>query len=457
MKFFKDKGILIIWIILILNLVLWFGSKVYFQDYFTSNYKYIAKISSLTATLLMAISLLLTTRSKFLEELFGGLDKVYSAHHNVGRWSLTLIILHPIFLSIINVKSFTDIILYYLPNFDNQYEIGKWVGSLALIFFFFLVYLTISAKIDYELWQKTHSWFGLLFSIVILHIVLVNSDIPKYPIFSIWYYTWLGIGLTSYLWTSFLRYYLGKKYNYQITKIERINPFYEITFKPIKEKIEHKPGQFLYTKFLDVNLPQEWHPYSIASFNEDGTIKMGIKELGDFTKQLNNLTLYSNVYFKGPYGKLGEKLYTHPQKEIVLIGGGVGITPMVSIWEYILKYKKNKNTLVYITNFESTATFNDDFIDLNNKYGINENDYWLYIDENKKFFTISDLQERIKNFDNKIFIVCGPPRLMNMLSTELKKKGVKNYNIVTENFSYGIGGKNWFEHINNLLTTIKRT
>jgi predicted ferric reductase len=449
-KYLRGRGVVLIILIVFFNLVLWLGSKFYYQDFFTSNYKYMAKIMSLTGTLLMAMSLVLTVRAKFLEDLFGGLDKVFSAHHKLGRWAFTLIIFHPIFLSLINASSMIDVLLYYVPNFSNDYEMGKVIGSLSMLAFFGLLYLTISAKISYELWQSTHSWFGLLFCFIILHIVLVNGDIYKYPIFAVWYNIWLVIGVFAYFWSCFLRFYIGKRYVYKIDSLESIAPFYEVVFSPVSSEknkiIEHMPGQFLYTKFLDPALPQEWHPYSIASYYQNGKIKMGIKELGDFTKKIGTLETTTQVIFKGPYGKLSEKLFTYPNKEVVLIGGGVGITPIISIWEYILEDKRHNSTIVYVSNTVESATFNNDFLALNEKYGIGDNNYWLYLDQNKNFFNIDILADRIQNFDNKIFIICGPRRMMVSMVNGLKSKGVKNSNIVIENFSYGIGEGSWFAH-----------
>jgi predicted ferric reductase len=452
MTFLKNKGNQLIISILILNLIIWYTSKYFYNDWFTSPFKYLAKIASLTSTLLMVFALVLSTRMSLLEYLFGGLDKVYKAHHTVARWSFTILLLHPIFLALVNINSYLDFFTYFIPNFNNQYNVGHAVGIIALIIYFVLLYITIAKKINYELWLACHSWFGALFAIIIVHILLVNGDISKYFGFSVWYNSWLIIGLVSYLWSTFFYYLIGSKYNYVIDKISKVDTFYEMELKPINKSMFYRPGQFIYTKFLDNDLPQEWHPYSIASYNNDGSMKLGIKELGDYTKQLGILKVGAKVDIKGPYGNLSAKIIIKPDKEVVLIGAGIGITPMVGIWKYILSNKRAKATLIYVSTFLPQATFDNDFVDLNNQYGIGNNDYWLYLDEGKNFLNTAMIANRVGNLDDKIFVICGPKRMMDGTIKGLKEAGVKNMNIVVEDFDFGIGNNQWFSHITSLLT-----
>jgi predicted ferric reductase len=452
MNMLKNKGNIIITSILINNLLFWIISKYYYIDFFTSNWKYFSKAASLTSTLMMAIVLILTTKLSFLEYLFGGLDKVYKAHHTLARWSFTLILLHPVFLALIGSESFTDFLKYFVPNFENQYNIGHAIGILCTLIYFVLLYITISKKINYELWQASHSWFGTLFALIIAHILFVNGDINKYTAFSWWYNSWLILGLLAYIWTTFLSNYFGTQYKYVIDYLEKVGPFYELELKPVDKIMSYKPGQFVYTQFINCNLPIEWHPYSIAFYDTNGLIKLGIKELGDYTKQLDVLNIRDIVNIKGPHGSLSEKVIIKPQREVVLIAGGVGVTPMISIWEYILQNKRAKTTMVYISSFIDQATFDNDFKKLDNKYGIGDNDYWLYLDEGKNFINVDMIKNRVGGLENKIFIICGPKRMMDMMVKGLKVNGVKNMDIVIEDFDMGIGSNQWFSHITKLLT-----
>jgi predicted ferric reductase len=450
MEFLKNKGNIIIYTILSLNLILWFGSKVMYQDYFTNNFKYLSKIASLTATLLMALSLLLTTRTKWIDGLFGGLDKTYRTHHKLGRWAFILILLHPVFLSFMSLPSFANVVGFYIPNLDNQYNVGHAIGILALLMFFGLLYITIQIKLNYELWQASHSWFGLLFVIIILHIVFVNADIPKYPIFAGWYYFWLVIGVMSYIWSVFLKYSFGPTFEYKINSVEKINFQYEIILEPSTIKVmKYNPGQFVYTQFYNTKLPLQWHPFSISSFSDDNKFKLGIKELGDYTKQLGVLKVGDKVKVNGGYGRLSDKIKLSKASQIVMIGGGIGITPMVSIWEWLLRSKFKKCDLWYICKDTSEASFDNDIKDKIDSNGLGDNKYNLYLDQGINYFTIDQIGKKEEDFKDKLFIICGPERMMSALIEGLKTKGVTNNYIVTESFNFGIGSKKWIPSIKN--------
>ena len=53
-----------------------------------------AEIISSTAMVLMAAALFISTRPRYLEPLFGGLDKMYQSHKNAALASLVLIVAH---------------------------------------------------------------------------------------------------------------------------------------------------------------------------------------------------------------------------------------------------------------------------------------------------------------------------------------------------------------------------
>jgi predicted ferric reductase len=448
----KSKGYWLVFIILTLNLVFWFASKFYYNDSFNSIFKYLAKISSLTGTLLMSFTLILSIKERWLEYYFGGLDKVYKAHHTLGRWSFTFLVLHPIFLSLIRLPDLGGVLQFFVPSLIDNYYIGHSIGLVALLFMFVLLYLTISSTLNYELWLRTHSLFGLVFFLGIIHILFISADIASYPLFGLWYYFWLALGLISYLWITFVSKVFGKKYEYKVFSKIKIDKTVELNFKPVTNIIKYNPGQFLYTRFLKLGLADQWHPYSIASYEENGNITMGIKALGDHTSILiEQVEEDDKVEFKGPFGNLSEKAMLNNGNKLVMIGAGVGITPMLSIWQYIIKYKNKQTTLVYIASFIEEANFNNNFEDINNKTGIGNNKYWLYLDEKKNFFNIDLLKSKIGDLSNTDFLICGPKRMMDSMVKGLKDAGVSNKNIVVEDFEFGIGKKVWFGHITSVF------
>ena len=72
------------------------------------------------------------------------------------------------------------------------------------------------------------------------------------------------------------------------------------------------------------------HPFSFSSSAEaaDGRVAMSIRKLGDFTSAIHKVPVGQRVYLDGPYGAF---TIGNPADMHVLIAGGVGITPMMSM------------------------------------------------------------------------------------------------------------------------------
>uniref|UniRef100_A0A452ZA06 FAD-binding FR-type domain-containing protein n=3 Tax=Aegilops tauschii subsp. strangulata TaxID=200361 RepID=A0A452ZA06_AEGTS len=123
----------------------------------------------------------------------------------------------------------------------------------------------------------------------------------------------------------------------------------------------YKSGQYIYVKCPDVS-PFQWHPFSITSAPGDDYVSVHIKTLGDWTNQLRNAFLkvcptptegtteilraeynrdnaVSNpslpkVLIDGPYGAPAQD---YKEYDIVLLVGlGIGATPMISIIKDII-------------------------------------------------------------------------------------------------------------------------
>lgn len=90
-----------------------------------------------------------------------------------------------------------------------------------------------------------------------------------------------------------------------------------------------EPGQFAWIRLERSPLAEE-HPFTIASSAQDGRrIEFTIRHAGDFTRMIGDLRPGTPVWVDGPHGSFipGEQ----PDRGVVMIAGGVGVTPMMSI------------------------------------------------------------------------------------------------------------------------------
>jgi len=91
-----------------------------------------------------------------------------------------------------------------------------------------------------------------------------------------------------------------------------------------------RPGQFAWLTVWASPFKITGHPFSFSSSAEapDGRVEMTIRNLGDFTSRIGEIRTGERVYLDGPYGAF---TIGNPADMHVLIAGGVGVTPMMSM------------------------------------------------------------------------------------------------------------------------------
>ncbi len=196
-------------------------------------------------------------------------------------------------------------------------------------------------------------------------------------------------------------------------------------------------GQFMIVRFWAPGFKLEAHPFSMSCFPDGKKIRLSIKALGDFTKKIPRLKSGTPVYIDGPHG-----VFTADNvqaKKVLLIAGGIGITPIRSLAEDFLCRKKDV-IIIYGNRNQSLMVFAKELDELVDKsegllkvYPVMSMDpEWRgekgNIDLERIKRLVSDVSER------EIFL-CGPPPMMKMIKTALLKMKVKISKIHYERFA----------------------
>ena len=453
-----------------LTLAIWLGSKWYYIDWFVNPYKYIAKTASLSSTVLMCISILLSTRWRFLERFFGGLDKVYQVHKRIGRWSFFLILLHPVFLAVDrlpDITAFFQAMWFQHPKGDH-YLWGQNVGVATLIGFAALIALTLWIRIPYHRWKRTHEFFGLILLAVGAHIFLVNADVARYPVLTGLIYSFLILALCSFVYIRFFYRFWGPRFRYRVQGIEYVGDILEVTFAPQNKKMDFRPGQFVYLVVNKEGITPEPHPYSIAcGYNLEARLKLGIKQVGDHTRTMRRMSVGDLVTLYGPHGHFSDA-FLRADRDCVFVGGGIGITPFIGMWHVALhseeRYEKNqvpppirklhpeilktwqspRVSLFYVCRSLEEASFDNDIryeVILSQFHGFPQlekrgHHYELYLSSKQGRISAAYLDHNaIGGLQDKYVFLCGPTPMVNELIRQFEDMGINRNQIVVEDFN----------------------
>ncbi len=389
----------------------------------------LSKISILTATVAMCWTFILATRWPILEYMLGGLEYVYYLHRQVGMFAFCGIIAHVLFQCLRFVPHWSVVAGLFLPSAGFAVQCGVY----AFLVFIVLMALTLWIPIPYHIWKRTHELFIVVLLLSFLHMFFLNRHINASPLLSFWIYGWMATAFFAYIYIRFLYYYVGPKYCYRIAKIEHIRKTWNVYLEPKGKALSYMPGQFAYLSFNNAKLGKEVHPYSFSSNPYDTYSRFSIKELGDWSRRMDFAKEGQLVNIWGPYGRFYEKYLYQSNKDAVMIAGGIGITPFLSLLGYEAHRPHDRTTyLYYCVKNANRAVFCDEihrYAQINKRI-ISR----IHCTATSGFLSISDLQRLPGGFKNKNFFLCGPPVMMDSFTKQLQELGVKSRNIITEHF-----------------------
>lgn len=390
----------------------------------------LGQLAGLTGMTMFAVTLILISRSKWLEKMFAGLNTMYDYHHVFGAISFALLLLHPIFLAIKYwLFSPYAAALFLLPS-ENW---GINLGIFGLLIMIASIVLTFFGKLLYEHWRFSHKFLGLAFLLGGIHTFLAPTDVSRSVFLKIYLLILCFAALFIYIYRALLQRWLVPKYEYQVVDITKFGPdIIEITLAQETKNISFFPGQFVFAEFNQGKISSEIHPFSISSDAGQENIKLAIKYLGDYSEGLSKLKVGAMAKLEGPFGVFSYIYAKHKQQ--IWIGGGVGITPILSMARSLSTNSDFKIVIYYCLKDEAEAVF------LKELKKIEKNNPAITILTNysvtQGHLTAKKLQKNqtTKLEETDVFI-CGPKDMMSDLKRQLINSQIPEEQIHTEEFA----------------------
>jgi predicted ferric reductase len=272
--------------------------------------------------ILMACSLFLSTRAKWAEPYFGGLDKMYVTHRRTSTIAFLLIFVHVLTVPI----SLTGWAL------GNYLAVIAFTGivSIALISLApRIAFLNILSGGTYEGWKNLKKYIGIFFIIAFIHSLTVGNPLHAFIAIN-WVQVFFIIGAVSYLYTELFGRFFKKYLPYTVEAVNHPNgATTEVTLRARKDPIKRqRAGQFLFVRFPGDKTLNESHPFTISSAPSEDVLRLTIKASGDFTRDLfRGLDAGMEAVVEGAYGLFD---YKSGGKKQIWIAGGIGLTPFLS-------------------------------------------------------------------------------------------------------------------------------
>jgi len=212
---------------------------------------------------------------------------------------------------------------------------------------------------------------------------------------------------------------------------------------------KRRAGQYLSLRILREDGWSEPHPFTISCAPEDKILRLTIKKSGRFTSSIPDLKPGTPVKCAGPFGVFCKDI--DKKGEILMIAGGVGITPFLSVLRHFRNTRAENRVKLFWTNKTRDDAFAADELREMTK-GLNlkivhslsrekETDKYFQPDTPDVVYvpgyaTRELLGKHIHSPDTSSYL-CGPPKMQDFVLGELEACGIDRRSVQIENFSYG--------------------
>ena len=387
---------------------------------------------------MMGLQFGLTARFRYVTEVWGE-DVIYHFHRQLSLVAVGLVVAHALIMSVTRPEMFA------LSNVRDV-PLGAVFAMLSIGALILLVVMALwraELKIRYETWHLTHIVLAVgAVTLGLLHMIgwaFFLADPAKRALWIALTIFW--IALLAYVRIFKPLFMLRRPYRVSEVRSERGDTTTLVMRPDGHPGFGFTPGQFGWLTLWGGPFKITGHPFSFSSSAEvrDGRIEMSIRKLGDFTSGIGKVPVGRRVYVDGPYGAF---TIGHPADMHVLIAGGVGITPMMSMIRTLAdRGDKRPVVLLYGSKDWDSITFREELEELEKRIDLkvvhvlaNPPVGWT----GEKGFIDAEMFKRHLQppYADHEYFICGPGPMMDAIEKALGELNVPIAKYHSERYSF---------------------
>ena len=400
---------------------------------------------AMTAFAVLLVEFILSGRFQAVSARIG-MDVTMRFHQLVARAVVVFVLVHPFLYR-------TPFLNPVLPwDTTGQLTLGLDVGSLAtgviawvaLMAFVLMSMFRDQLPYRYETWRAMHAVGAVVIAVMVTHHTLAAGRYSADPLLAGFWLALLAGALASVVWTYVVAPLGEAGRPYDVTSVRKIAlKTWELAVRPRHgEALSFDAGQFAWLNIGRSPFSLHENPFSISSAPaERPDIRFVIKEVGDFTRGIGDVVPGTTAYLDGAHGNL--TLKGRQGTGVALIAGGVGIAPLLSIArQLVAENDPRPMILVYGNRVEEQIVYEDELRQLDRRA------------KTQVVHVISQPKPGWKGLTGRIdgtaiersfsfggaadwlYLVCGPPPMLDAVEDALLAIGVPAEQIVMEQFYY---------------------
>jgi predicted ferric reductase len=306
------------------------------------------RLTGLIASALLLVQVLLMARIPTLEKAYGQ-DRLARLHRWVGFTSFNLMIAHIGLITwgyAAGRLSATPRTIWDL-TWDYPGMLLALAGTLCLVMVVVTSIKAARSRLRYESWHLLHLYAYLGAGLALPHQLWTGQEFLNSTATTVFWWSLWGAAVGAVLiWRVALPLHRSARHQLRVTSVHpegdgSVSVY--LTGRRLGD-LQVQSGQFFTWRFLGRRGWTRANPYSLSAAPDGTSLRITVKDLGDGSGALRLLRPGTRVLIEGPYGRLSPRART--RRSVVLIGAGVGITPLRALAEG-LDYDPGEATLIY--------------------------------------------------------------------------------------------------------------
>ena len=295
----------------------------------------LGRLFAMTGAYLLIILVVLIARIPWLERTVGQ-HRLVRWHRLIGTWSIVLIAMHIVLVTIGYAQLSHVGILHQFVVFVAHYPdiLASLVGFGLLVMAGVTSARIARAGMRYETWWVVHLYMYLGLALAFAHQVRVGVLFLGDPLArNVLIVLWATTALAVVVYRVGLPIRASSRHDLRVASVAEIAPGVHSVVMRGRSLADMavSGGQFFQWRFLSPGLWRHANPYSLSALPQPPFLRITVKGVGDQSNAVAHLKPGTRVFVEGPYGNFTHHSRVHDR--VTLIGAGVGVTPLRAMLE----------------------------------------------------------------------------------------------------------------------------
>ena len=398
------------------------------------------RVLGMLAAYLLLVLVALMARIPLLEHRVGS-DVLTRVHRALGEYTVSLAACHALLIILgYALTAHTNPVSEAVTLELNYPDVLMATAAFGLLVWVGVVSArAVRRRMAYESWYYIHLYVYLAMALAFSHEFANGAEFSTSPHNRmIWVTAHVLVAALLVYFRFAVPIYRSLKHDVRVAAVVRESKgvvSLHLTGRDL-DSLRIQPGQFLRWRFLDRAHWWQSHPYSVSAAPEDRRLRITVKDLGDGSRALSKLRRGTRVWFEGPYGAFtARRLDPTAGGKVLMIAGGVGITPLRALFES-LPGGGGKAVLLYRSSDPAELPLYQELAEIARERGFGLFPLVGSRHTQPDPFSAAELRRLVPDLAERDVYLCGPPGLVHAARKGLHRAKVPSRRIHVESFDF---------------------